>query len=106
MEQLYRVVLSDQLRPGWTMEKSIAALAEIMGCEPEQAKKIIENAPQKIKHSMPLNSAQRYKNKLEQTGLVCAIQASFEAEDKMASEKDSSQWDDIVEQVLKNDSVS
>lgn len=86
METQYRVVLSGQLKPGWTLEKSTEALANIMGCDIEHARQIIATAPKKLKKIMPLKTAQMYKNKLEQTGIICAVQPHFSDEEIAAEE--------------------
>lgn len=74
MSEQYRVILGGQLQPGWTLESAAEALAKLMHCDVAKANKIIQGPPIKLKKVMTLESANTYKQKLEQAGVVCAVQ--------------------------------
>ena len=79
MEQQYHVVLSGQLKAGWTIEKAAKALANLMRCDVSKATNIIQKAPTKLKKIMPRSSAEKYKQRLEQTGIICSIEPSAQS---------------------------
>ena len=80
-EGLYKVVITGYYHIDITgyktskgeyyIEKDFAALCHIT---PQQARKLIQSSPTTIKENLTIDEANRYRDKIEKTGVSCQIQ--------------------------------